>query len=142
MRRAMHIEQQTYNTNIRPSTRLDSNSPEHHLSVSSLTLCESEVSKRGWRTERVGARNPSHTMHSSQFSAPFFLCLLRSRRTQFWGELLLHFGRCWSPTPSRQPCSKPLSANGTTRWAALQTPAYRTQKQITSAPPPPLIVGK
>ena len=46
--------------------------------------------------------NPSHTIDSGLFSAPFFLwppdenIILRD-------NYLLSFGRCWSSTPSRQP---------------------------------------
>ena len=66
----------------------------------------SEVSKRGWRTEGVGPRNPSHTMDSGLFSAPFFLSPLMSRRTQLCGAIFAVF---WAllvadplpPTPFR-----------------------------------------
>ena len=66
----------------------------------------SEVSKRGWRTQGVGARKslPHHKFRP--FSAPLFLCPLMSRRTQFWGTFLAVF---WAllvanplpPTPFR-----------------------------------------
>ena len=48
---------------------------------------------------------PSHTIDSELFSAPFFLSPLMRRRAHKSGVqfLLLYFGHCWSPTPSRQP---------------------------------------
>ena len=48
--------------------------------------------------------NSSHSTNSSHFSVLFFLCPLMRRRTLFWETFFLpYFGRCWSPTLSRQP---------------------------------------
>ena len=54
----------------------------------------SEVSKRGWRTEGVGARKslPHHKFRS--FFCPLSLCPLRSRKHNSGGHFLLYFGRC------------------------------------------------
>ena len=64
----------------------------------------SEVSKRGWRTEGVGARKSFICQRFKPLSVPFLLCSLRRRGTLF-GPFL---GVCLSPTPYRQPLSKPL----------------------------------
>ena len=58
--------------------------------ASNVPLLFSEVSKRGWRTEGVGARK-----------VPFFLCTPRRRGTHFWRFFGALFGVCLSPTPSR-----------------------------------------
>ena len=64
----------------------------------------SEVSKRGWRTEGVGARKslPHHKFR------PFFCPLFPVPPYEVGGHnsgvhFRLHFGHCWSPTPYRQP---------------------------------------
>ena len=58
----------------------------------------SEVSKRGWRTEGVGARKSSQAL----FSTPVFLCLpydLMRRRTQVWWTIFAVF----CATPGAEP---------------------------------------
>ena len=45
----------------------------------------SKLSKRGWRTEGVGARKPLPYHRFGPFFCPLFLCPLVSSRTAFWG---------------------------------------------------------
>ena len=74
-----------------------------------LKVLLSEVSKRGWRTEGVGARKslPHHKFRP--FYCPFFLCPLRSRRTQFWGTFFAVFWALLGANPlPLTPFSKPL----------------------------------
>ena len=66
-------------------------------------LTYSGVSKRGWRTEGVGAKKPSKARDSGPFSVPFSYAPL-GEWGHISGELLgLFWGVSLSPTPSRQP---------------------------------------
>ena len=58
----------------------------------------SEVSKRGWRTEGVGARKSLPYRRFRPFFGPFSCAPLMSRRTQLWGTILAVF--CSSLPPS------------------------------------------
>ena len=76
-------------TRKKKSKRVE-NEPKNPKKIEKLSF--SEVSKRGWRTEGVGAQeNPSHTINSSLFSVLFLLCPLTSRSTLFWETLFAVF---------------------------------------------------
>ena len=92
--------------------RMREQHPQDDMHTSSLSELSSEVSKRGWRTERVGARKSSYARDSGIFLHPFSYSSLGGRWTQFWGTILLHLGRCQSPTPPDNPFSKPLIYGG------------------------------
>ena len=72
--------------------------------VSHFKLPLSEVSKRGL-ADRGGWRKeiPPIPQIQAPFLPPFFPCSPMSRKNISGGHFLLYFGRCWSPTPSRQP---------------------------------------
>ena len=64
----------------------------------------SEVSKRGWRTEGVGARKslPHHKFRP--FFCPLFPMPPYEKENRIVGGIFCcTFGHCWSPIPSRQP---------------------------------------
>ena len=72
-----------------------------------VALCisfQSEVSKRGWRTEGVGARKSFLCQRFRFFFCTPFSYALLGEGGHISGELFgLFLGVCLSPTPSRQP---------------------------------------
>ena len=60
--------------------------------------------RRGWRAEGVGAGHPFHTIDSGPFFCTLFpMPPLWVGEDSSGGQTLLYSGRCWLPTPSRQP---------------------------------------
>ena len=77
--------------------------PKHPQSCLWGPKTESEVSKRGWRTEGVGARKSFMCQRFRPLFCTLFLCPL-GEGGHISGELFgLFLGVCLSPTPSRQP---------------------------------------
>ena len=68
----------------------------------------SEVSKRGWRTEGVGARKSFICQRFRPLSCTLFPMPPEEKGTHFWRVSLALFGGLFPPNPSRQPLSKPL----------------------------------
>ena len=73
----------------------------------------SEVSKRGWRTEGVGARKSLPNRKFRPFSAPFFLCPCEYENTILGDIFCCILGDAGRQPPPANPFSKPLSFSGT-----------------------------
>ena len=71
---------------------------------------KSEVSKRGWRTEGVGARKPLPCRRFGPFSCTLFLCALyEQEKTTLGDNSCCILGAAGRQPPPPNPFSKPLN---------------------------------